>query len=109
MKINTVPSNKLPDVKLMNVPDDWNTSQETRLELRGVDVTGGGVEEDVDRLPEQRPGAHTDEDHDHEAEQRVDVVPELPVGEPDHGGADEHYHTSQGVSHHVQEHALIMK
>ena len=28
MKINTVPSNKLPDVKLMNVPDDWNTSQE---------------------------------------------------------------------------------
>ena len=78
-------------------------------------LTDGGmgikkrVEEDVDRLPEQRPGAHTDEDHDHEAKQGVDIVPEAPVGEPDHGGTDEDHHASQGVSHHVQEHALVIE
>ena len=92
----------------MNVPDDWDTSQETRLELRGVDVAGGGVEEDVDGLPEQRPGAHTDEDHDHEAEKGVDVDPEPPLREH-HGGTDEHHHAAQGVSHHVQEHALVIE
>ena len=71
-------------------------------------MTGGGVEEDVDRLPEQGPGAHTDENHDHEAEQGVDVVPELPVGVIDHSGADEDHHAAQSVSHHVQEHALVI-
>ena len=67
------------------------------LEVHQVDVGGEGVEEDEGGVPEEGPGGHADDADDEEAEDGVEIVPVLPVGEPDDGGADHDGDTAQGV------------
>ena len=64
-----------------------------------------GVEEDEDGLPEERPGADTDEEDDDEGEDGVEIVLVLPVGQPDHGGADQDHHAAESVRQNVEEDA----
>ena len=67
------------------------------LEVHQVDVGGEGVEEDEGGVPEEGPGGHADDADYEEAEEGVEIVPVLPVGEPDHGGADHDGDTAQSV------------
>ena len=57
-------------MKLMDVSDCWHSRDQAGLQGIGVDVSRDGVEEDEDGLPEERPGADTDQEDDHEREER---------------------------------------
>ena len=56
------------------LPDDGDTRHQPGPELRGVEVRGGGVEEDEDGLLEEGPGAGADQDHDQQRQGGVQVV-----------------------------------
>ena len=97
------PSDQPPDVELVDAGDARDALHQVGLQLGQVNVGRDGVEEDEGGVPEERPGGHADDDHDEEGEDGVEVVPVLPICQPDDGGADHHHHTAQSVSHHVQE------
>ena len=90
----------------MDVSDCWYSRDQAGLQGIGVDVSRDGVEEDEDGLPEERPGADTDEEDDDEGEDGVEIVLVLPVGQPDHGGADQDHHAAESVRQDVEEDAL---
>ena len=56
------------------LPDDRYTRHQPGPELRGVEMRGGGVEEDEDGLLEEGPGAGADQDHDQQRQRGVQVV-----------------------------------
>ena len=93
-------------MKLVNISDDRKTVDEARPELWCVHMRRSGVEEDEDGVSEQGPGAEADEEHDHQAEDGVQVVPVLPVSQPDDGGTDQDHDAAKRIRHHMQEHSL---
>ena len=84
-------------MKFVNVSDGWDSWYEASLKSLGVNVARDGVEEDEDWLPEEGPGAGTDQQDDDEGEDGVQVVFVLPLSQPDDGGADEDHHAAQRV------------
>ena len=97
------PAYKTPHVELVDGTNSCHCGHQPGLEVQQVDVGGDGVEEDQGGVPEQWPGAHQDDQHDHQGEDGVQVEPVLPVGEHDHQGGDADHHTAQRVCQHMEE------
>ena len=76
-------------MEVVNLLDDGETRNQTAAETVRVHMGRGGVEEDHDGVPEQGPGAQRDQEDDDQGEDGVQVVPVLPVSQPDDRGADE--------------------
>ena len=97
-------ADKPPNVELVDGSHARHLGHQPRLQVQQVDVRGDGVEEDEGGVPEERPGAHQDDDHDDQGEDGVQVVLVLPLCEHDDQGGDAHHHAAQGVRQHVEEH-----
>ena len=97
-------SDQSPNVKLVDAGDPLHWGDQPLLQVHQVDVGGDGVEEDEGGVPQQGPGGGADDEDDEEAEDGVEVVPVLPVWEPDDGGADHDDEAAQGVCQDMQEH-----
>ncbi len=74
--------------------------QDVRAHLRHVDVLGRRLQQDVQRLAQQLPGARDDHQAD---QQRGDRVGGLPAGGQDDRGRDQHGERAQRVRRHLQE------
>ena len=93
-------------MKFTDISDRLATRHQSRSQGVSIDVVGDGVEEDEGGLCEERPGAGADQEDDHEGEDGVEIVLVLPVGQPDHGGADQDHHAAESVRQNVEEDAV---
>ncbi|GAA2801988.1 hypothetical protein GCM10020219_086660 [Nonomuraea dietziae] len=82
---------------------DARRLQQVLAHLGQVDAPGRGLEQDVDGLPEQLPGARQDQQRDDDRDERVGGDPS---GELDDDRAGEHRHRAEQVAQHLQVGAL---
>src|SRR5215210_4715722 len=86
-----------PDVEVVDL-DYALSRRHLSADFPGVQAAGRRLEQDVGRVPEERPGAAQDQEPDGDADQGVRVAP---AGQDDDGCSDHRADRAEGVDEHV--------
>src|SRR5215211_6980324 len=94
-----------PDVKVVDLDYAFGC-RHLSADFPGVQSAGGRFEQDVGRVPEERPGAAQNKEPDGDADQGVRVAP---AGQDNDSGGDHRTDRAEGVCEHVTHGSLYVQ